>query len=171
MLSELVKNDHYPDELVNLYNPAYVAGLIYLSGVNFQAKRKEGMPVCFAYVVVPLLAVDETRTRVPKKATGRLADWVTKNADAYLDFPERVIALKPFVASGLVYLGTLELVEIQKYANLVFKKKASLTKALGEAKLSSEHVRDELDRAPVLGRLLASEKETASVLAFFGLTP
>jgi len=171
MLSELVKNDRYPDELVNLYNPAYVAGLIYLSGVNFQTKRKEGMPVYFAYIVLPLLAVDETRTRVPARATGRLADWVTKNADAFINFPERVIALKPFVASGLVYLRTQRLVAIQKHADLVFKKKASLVKTLGEAKLSSEHVRDELDRAPILGRLLATESETASVLAYFGLTP
>ena len=171
MLSELIRNERYPDELVNLYNPAYVAGLIYLSGINYQTKKKQGMPLYFAYIVLPLLAVDNTRERVPSKATGRLADWVSKNADAFINFPERVIALKPFVASGLVYLKKHKLVDLQNGVELVFRKKASLLKSIGEATLSSEHVREELDRAPILGRLLAGESDTASVLAYFGLMP
>ena len=40
-----------------------------------------------------------------------------------------------------------------------------------EVTLSSEHVRDELDRAPIMGRLLAGESDTASVLAYFELMP
>ena len=171
MLSNLVQNERYPDELVNLYNPAYVAGLIYLAGVNFQTKKKQSMPIYFAYILLPLLAVDETRTRVPTKATGRLADWVSKNADVFINFPERVVALKPFVASGLVYLKTHKLVEVQNGVDLLFRKKASLIRSMKEVTLSSEHVRDELDRAPIMGRLLAGESDTASVLAYFGLMP
>lgn len=171
MLSDLISDERYPDELVNLYNPAYVAGLIYLAGVNFQAKKKQGMPIYFAYIILPLLAVDKTRERVPSKATGRMADWVAKNGDAFINFPERVIALKPFVASGLIYLKKYKLVDIPSGVELVFKKKSSLVKLIGDATLSSEYVRDELDKAPVVGRLLAGGSDTASILAYFGLTP
>ncbi|MBX9653860.1 hypothetical protein K2Y11_09625 [bacterium] len=171
MLSSLFTEHPYPDELLNLYNPAYVASIVYLGGRAFRSKTKRNIPIYFPYIIFPLISIDSCRCRLPYK-TGKLSDWARQNGDVLFDFPERVLALRPFVTSGLIYLQSHSLLRIDNNAmtlNIVSRK--SLTRSLSSIILSSEDVRDELERAPAAGRLLSAEGEVSSVLAIFGLKP
>lgn len=171
MLSDLFTDDPYPDELLNLYNPAYVGSVVYLAGRAFQAKSKRSVPIYFPFVIFPLIAVDSCRNRLPQK-TGKLSDWARQHGDALFDFPDRVVALRPFVSSSLIFLHSHSLVGRDAGdGNLRFSAHKSFKDSIDSLILSSEEVRDELDRAPIAGRLLAAETEVSSVLAIFGLKP
>lgn len=171
LISDLLQDDSYPDELLNLYNPAYVAAALYLSGRAYQAKAKAAMPVFFPFVAFPLVCVDVCRRRLPAKV-GKITTWAQQNADVLFDFPERVIALKPFVSSGLVFLKSNGLVRAEPdHSGLKFAAKQTLIESLESMILSSEDVRDELDKAPVAGRLLASNPDASVVLTVFGVRP
>lgn len=171
MFSNLFTEDPYPDELLNLYNPAYVGSVVYLAGRAFQAKAKRSVPIYFPFVMFPLIAVDSCRKRLPQR-TGKLSDWARQHGDALFDFPDRVVALRPFVSSGLIFLHSHSLVDRDEDdGNLRFSASRFLEDSIDSLVLSSEEVRDELDRAPIAGRLLAAEREVSSVLAIFGLKP
>ncbi len=171
MLSDLLTDDPYPDELLNLYNPAYVGLVVYLAGRAYYTKSKRNVPVYFPYVMFPLIAVDSCRRRLPKKA-GKLSDWARQHGDALFDFPERVTSLRPFVSSGLVFLKSHSLVKrADSDGSLRFTSRKGFIGSVDSLVLSSEEVRNELDKAPIAGRLLAAEKEISSVLAIFGLKP
>jgi len=171
LFSNLLSDVAYPDELLTLYNPAYVGTVIYLSGRAYQTKSKTPMPIYFPFLAFPLICIDEFRERLPAKV-GKVTDWARQNADILFDFPQRVLALKPFVSSGLVFLQSKGLVDkVGDLSHLAFSSNKSLTERLGSLILSSVHVRNELDRAPVAGRLLASNSDIAAVLAVFGVCP
>ncbi len=171
LLSDLLADVAYPDELLNLYNPAYVGTLIYLSGRAYQSKSHSPMPIYFPFLAFPLVCVDHCRERLPAKV-GKVTDWARQNADVLFDFPQRISALKRFVSSGLVFLKTNDLVcTTDESSGLRFASNKALTEKLASLILSSEHVRNELDRAPVAGRLLASSSDVAAVLTVFGVRP
>ena len=171
LVSNLLINRAYPDELLNLYNPAYIGAVIYLSGCAYQSKVRSPMPIYFPFVAVPLVCVDACRERLPEKV-GKVTDWARQNADVLFDFPQRALALKPFVSSGLVFLNSNGLVsKAQDASNFKFASSKKLIVSLQSLILSSEYVRNELDRATVAGRLLASNWDVSTVLTVFGLKP
>ena len=169
MLSYLLK-EHYPDELLNLYNPAYTAAIVFVAGAEYERKKANVFPFLYSYVTVAFVAADDTRLRLPARATGRMSDWAQANADVLIEFPLRTVSLKPFVDSGLTFLGTQGLMEFA-LGGCTFKNLKSLTAKLAKAQLQSPEVEAELKAAALLGRWLAGEDDVATVLAFLGIKP
>ncbi|REJ88602.1 MAG: hypothetical protein DWQ34_21850 [Planctomycetota bacterium] len=170
MLSQLLSEDDYPDELVNLYNPGFTGSVIFLAGHAYQEKAGRSLPFVYPYIVITLVAVDEFRQRLPSRVAGRISDWVQTNADVLIGFPARAVALKPFVDSGIVFLSGKNLVKFEQ-DGCRFSNRGGVRGRLGNARLSSGAVENELRCAGLLGRWLAGESDISSVLAFFGIKP
>jgi hypothetical protein len=170
MLHHLLSEEYYPEELSNLYNPGYVGAVILLAGTEYQRKTKSGFPLVYSYIAVTLVSIDECRLRLPDKATGRVADWVHQNVDVLIDFPQKAVALKPFVDSGLTFLGAQRLLSIDDTGCNFVKAKPVCNRILSE-QLSSVHVMKELVAAALVGRWLANESDAATVMAFLGIKP
>lgn len=171
LFSSLLETGPYPDELLNLYNPAYVGSIIYLGGRAFQQKTKRPFPIFFPYLMFPLIAIDKYRERLPVRV-GKLYEWGRQNGDVLFDYPTSVLALKPFVSSGLVFIKKHRLIEFDsELVGFEFKANANLNKNIDTAIFSSLQVQNEVALAPVAGRLLASDADTSAVLALFGMKP
>lgn len=171
LFSDLLDDRPYPDELLNLYNPAYVGSVVYLGGRAFQKKAKHSLPIYFPYLIFPLVAIEAYRARLPNRL-GKFYEWGRQNGDILYDFPERAIALRPFVSSGLTFLHRYRLVEFDRTEQgFNFKASTKILSRLKSIYLSSATVTEELDRASIAGRLLASDTDHPAVLALFGLKP
>jgi hypothetical protein len=171
LFSDLLSERPYPDELLNLYNPAYVGLVVYLGGRAFQLKAKRSLPICFPYLIFPLVAIESYRERLPDRL-GKFYEWGRQNGDVLYDFPERAVALRPFVSSGLAFIRRYHLLEFDRSEQgFRFKANKNLVEKVDSIFLSSAKVSRELECASVAGRLLASDADFSAVLALFGLKP
>lgn len=99
--------DEWPrasDPEIALFNDAFLAVLIGLAARNYSDKSKgKPMPWLLSFIVVPLVATEAARSRLPKKTTARFSTWIRSEPLLHADFAERATAFAPRVQSALRY--------------------------------------------------------------------
>jgi hypothetical protein len=83
-----------PQEEANLLNPAFCGLVIALAVDDYVKEVGEGMPFCFAFLVLPIVLHKPTREALPQRTTKALSSWLDENEEYRATFADRALALR-----------------------------------------------------------------------------
>jgi hypothetical protein len=155
------------DPEVALFNDAFLSVLIALAATSYSEKsdNDQPMPWLLAFLVVPLVATESTRSRLPRNTRARFSTWISGEPLLHADFAERAAAFTPRVQSALRYglrAGTL-VVEGEGIR--------SRLRAKHYQRLGTREAVEAGHGAAFLGRWFAVVQDLPSIFRQLGVTP
>lgn len=158
-----------PKEEANLLNPAFCCAILTSAVVGYSTQEPQGMPFPLAFIIMPIILHKQTREAIPPNARTSLPTWMQQHTSLQIQFPERVVALIPFVKEAILFGTTHEW--------LIFREDAKIGTAfsrrdirLDAAKIVGE-ARECIMRAHFVGKWFASAGTAQMVMAFWGVKP
>lgn len=80
--------DYRPDEVKNLFNPAFCGRVIYGTISEYQKNTKRDFPFPLIYLVLPLVLPRQIRTEISSRT--QLTNWVQKHQELIYNLGKRV---------------------------------------------------------------------------------
>ncbi|WP_143727315.1 three component ABC system middle component [Methanoculleus chikugoensis] len=125
------------EDLLNIfYPPQWVSRILHLCISGAKSYNNLGLKYELIYCVLPILAEDELRKNL--KQANRNSSFftvfeqkMTDKQEYLINFAERVDSFSKITRDGLIYLGTVERVDIDSYIStmkpLKYKKSSNLS--------------------------------------------
>lgn len=155
-------------EEVALFNPAFLARLLYAAASDYERAAERAMPVASAFLAVPLVLHKPTRDDLPTHASSQMQAWIREHPRHMVRLDTRVVGMRPFVGVAVrfgVRHGVLTSADGGLGAGRVKRRPR------GHTELESAEVQTCLRVASFLGRWFARQPDTATLLALWGLQP
>jgi hypothetical protein len=158
-----------PTEEANLLNPAFCCVTLTASVSGYASIDPSGIPYPLTFLVLPIVLHKATRDKLPHATTTSLAAWIQGNAEAKVQFADRVIAFKPYTREALMF-GLL-------HAWLVLSQGGRIQTTLRESDAErfvrrlDDETKDCVRRARFVGRWFASASTAQTVMALWGIRP
>lgn len=97
--------DFAPDsETFTLFNPAFCAVLLTKAAAGYgSVAATRGMPLTFAFLVLPSALHKPTRDALPKTTAASMWSWLRGNPLLLVDFADRVRTFQPFTSAAITY--------------------------------------------------------------------
>ena len=155
-----------PEEVRNLYNPAFCGRVPYASIAEYQKKCSCDFPFPLVYLVLPLVLPSRTRQAISSRT--RFLNWVQAHQDLVYDFGLR--------ARSLVEV-TNEAVEFMlQTGHLVLSEDGELSvnssrRGLGKTKSVDDEVKECLTKAENVGRWFAGAGKVETIYICLGVRP
>ncbi len=160
--------EHRPQEVANLLNPAFCAGVLYRSMEGYAKEHGRNMPYALGFLVLPLILHPDTRATI-QGTTRHFQVWINNHQHIKLGLCTRARTLVPFAREALGFLCTAGVVEVQEDdASLAVR--GSLRRRRN-AQSSSADVRECSAKAAILGKWLSRVNSAATVYVSLGLIP
>ncbi|MCA1190017.1 MULTISPECIES: three component ABC system middle component [unclassified Saccharopolyspora] len=86
-----------------LFNPAFCAVLLHKATKRYEAKSSEGMPVTYAFLVLPCALHMPTREALPPTTAASMWIWLRSHPVLCMDFADRVRTFRGFTAAAIRY--------------------------------------------------------------------
>jgi hypothetical protein len=166
----LVEWEQRPQDVANLLNPAFDGFLLYHAIAGFQREAEDGMPFELAFLVLPLVLHEPTRSRLPSKVTTHLPTWLQDHRDVLLGLGDRIEDLVPYTQEAIRFLTAHELVTINE-ASHCLTGPDSYKRGIGPYSQSSDEIHQCIRAATSVGRWLALSGNTTTVFALLGIKP
>lgn len=159
--------ENRPEEIANLFNPAFCSILLFDAIKGFQSEKKTGLPYPLIFLVLPLILHKSTREGIPKNIRAKMHVWVQKYPEFRINFSERTKNLVPYAKEALSFGIQQGTIEITENATLSARKNMSLKSPWNEE--------DEpaicRKKAKFLGRWLAKAGDVTTIFAMWGICP
>jgi len=156
-----------PNEVANLFNPAFCALLLTDSIAGFQEYVELGMPYPLSFLILPLTLHKSTRNLLPKSLRTKLHVWLQSRPEVRIGFAKRARELVPYTKEGLAFGLQANSIEITQEGKLVACKdlrKVSLWTDIAESAICREKSR-------FLGRWLAHSGDVSTIYVMWGIRP
>lgn len=93
-----------PREVARLLNPSFCAALLLRATEGFTESAKQPMHLVLAYMVLPIVLHEPTRSTLPRSSRTKFSTWILQNPQVRTGLPDRCHALLPFTSAGLSFL-------------------------------------------------------------------
>lgn len=163
-MTELNSWRERPADLANLLNPAYCTILLKKMCDGFQSKPSAGMPYVLAFVGLPLVLHRTSAELLPSTARTKLPIWLHQNPELLFDFGARAIQLAPYIREAISYGLSHRALHLTERGELVGAAIKGL-KGWEEA----PPPRTAVKQAALVGKLLATVNDVATIFAMFGV--
>lgn len=159
-----------PPEEANLFNPAFLASLVYEFVKEYSKQTGRGAPLTFFGPNLSAVLHGPTRSRLPYSTVTSLYEWLQDNEDVLIGFANRVRGISPYFKEALRFAlqkDTLVLAHghaIQLGANKGHFPANFLRDTTPETK-------DIIERSRFFARWFAKSGSEATIIAAWGLRP
>ena len=159
-----------PPEVAALLNPAFCGLLCYAAGGGSQSIDAAGMRFSESSLVLPLLLHEPTRQTPPRQIRSPLMSWASANPAVRVGMSERIRESADLTREALTFMIAGEAISVSAGGVLL---PGRVTPRMSVARNSTPNldIRERVQQATLVGRLLARSGTPATVLATFGLTP
>lgn len=159
-----------PTEEANLFNPAFLAALVYEFVKAYEPEEDGGSSVFLVLLALAMTLHGNTRDRLPATTGSNLYNWVMDNQDLQIGFAERAQNLWPYVREALLFGVAHQRLNVGGGHNLTLgKQKATFTKSfLDEA---TYEVRGIVESCRLLGRWFTKSGSESAIAAALGVKP
>lgn len=158
-----------PVEQARLFNPAFLAALIWSCTKEYFSIVQQGMPYPLLFVAMPVILHKSTRDGLPRSVRTSLASWLAENPQVQVRFAERASPLVPLVKEGLLFGANGKLLEVSSSRIIaVAQPHYSMRGFLREA---TAEVNDCMTKSKFVGKWFASSGDYTTVMALWGVTP
>ena len=159
-----------PAEEANLFNPAFVASLIYEFVKEFEEDDQEGVPITFAPVCLAIVLHAPTRKRLPYSTITSLYEWVHDNEDILVEFHSRVMGLMPFLREALLFAYRQRVIRFGE-GHLICMSERKAHFSAGFLRETSAEVEDVIKSVKFIARWFLKSGSETSILACWGVRP
>lgn len=156
-------------EEANLFNPAFCASLLATASKDYSKKTGAPFPFALAFLVLPIVLHEKTRSALPRSTITSLLPWLQENRAILVGFSERVLGLRPATQEALLFGLGLGALTLQGAAVSVTNKYKAPTEA--RAGMFTPETFDCVNSAAFLGRWFASAGTTSTIYAAWGVAP
>ena len=156
-----------PQEVANLFNPAFTALLLHDSIGGFQTHDPKGLPYSFVFFVLPVVLHKQTREALPRTLRTKMHVWIQKFPELRIDFAERTRNLLPYTKEALAFGIQKKLIKVTEEGKLLACQKGSLSMAWP----NEEEPAVCRIKANFFGRWLARAGDISTIFAMWGIRP
>lgn len=157
-------------EVASLFNPAFCGLLCYAAVKGYQSVDEAGMPFSESFLVLPLLLHEPTRRALPRQIRSPLMSWFSANPALRVGMSERVRQSTDLTREALMFMIAGEAIVISS-GGVLLPGRISPRFNVARATTPNLDIRERVQQATLVGRLLARAGTQATVLATIGLTP
>jgi hypothetical protein len=158
-----------PTELAYLLNPAFCGWLLREAAEGYTSVKPAGMPLPLAFLILPVVLHQATRSRVPAAVTTKLHVWLQEHPEVRVNFAERTKELAPFTREALLFLVARGQLQVADDGAVTVLGKLGRGKAM--LLEHSDEMKESLSRAKFVGRWFATAGEPATVFQNWGVCP
>lgn len=90
--------------VANLLNPAFCGQVLSMAIWQYEVASKQGMPYSLLPLILPIVLTKRIRDDLPKTTSTRFYRWVTEKEPYFVNFPQRVRELLPYMKESLLFL-------------------------------------------------------------------
>jgi len=153
-----------------LFNPAFSATLLAETANDFQKKANRPLPFAIAFLVLPIVLHEATRTALPKSTLTALLPWVQDNRDQLIGFPIRVNQLQNITREAILFALQHDVLALDEEGALtVGKSRKSVTTT--RTPFFTDEARECVERSGFLGRWFAATGTIANIYSAWGIAP
>lgn len=156
-------------EEANLFNPAFCASLLATTSKDYSKKAAAPLPFALAFIVLPIVLHEQTRSALPHSTITSLLPWLQDNRAILVGFSRRVQSLSPATQEALLFGLGLGALTLQGAAIAVTKKYVAPTEA--RAGMFTPEAFACVEASAFLGRWFASAGTTSTIYAAWGVAP
>jgi len=156
-----------PDDVANLYNPAFCSVLLTTSVKSYSTIKPEGMPLALSFIALPILLNNKLEKKLPRSIKTSLASWIDNNSESRLLLQEIVVPLKTFVQESILFSAYKNWLNIDQSGNLITSKPEKDIKKFLD--LFDEDNKEIIKHAKFLGKWFALSGNTETVMALWGI--
>lgn len=157
-----------PIEQARLFNPAFLAALIWACARGYDSINNQGIPYPLLFVAIPVVLHKPTRTRLPRAISTSLATWLGENPQVHIHFVQKATSLVPLVKEAILFGTNGQLLEVSSSQIIATSQPRSMNGFLRQA---TDEVKDCMAKAKFVGRWFASSGDYITVMALWGVTP
>jgi hypothetical protein len=157
-------------EEAHLFNPAFGVTLLAEAVDDFRKKAKRPLPFAVAFLVLPIVLHEATRTALPKSTLTALLPWVQDHREQLVGFALRVNQLRNITREAVLFALQHDILAINEEGDLVI---GASRKTATEARtpLFTDEARECVERSGFLGRWFAATGTTANIYSAWGVAP
>jgi hypothetical protein len=157
-------------EEANLFNPAFGAMLLAKAADDFFKRTGRPLPFALAFLVLPIVLHQGTRSALPGTTVTSLLSWVPENRAHLVDFGLRVRRLRTITQEAIMFaVGHATLALDERGDLLVGPQRLTVTEK--RTPMFTSEARDCLDRAGFIGRWFAAAGTPSTIYSAWGVTP
>jgi hypothetical protein len=157
-------------EEAHLFNPAYCGTLLAKTTEDFTKKCGRQFPFALAFLVLPVVLHQGTRSALPHSTVTSLLPWIQENRQPLIDFALRVQRLRGITREAVRFGIHHETLALTENGDLTLgSKRLSVTEK--RTGLFTAEARECVDRAGFIGRWFATAGTTAAIYAAWGVAP
>lgn len=154
-----------PKEVANNFNPAFCGEIIYYALEEYYKEKKAGFPFLLLFLVLPIVLHKETRRKITS-SRGYMSVWLHQNQEVKVDFARRANQLLDITIEAYLFLVAYKVIKVENEKIYIYTK---LQKRKNE--LLHEETKDCIEKAKVIGRWFARNKDTATIYVMWGVRP
>ena len=154
-------------EEIALFNPAFLARILHGAVDDYVKAAGRSMPIPLAFLVTPLVLHKETRSDLPRSAASQMQNWIRENPRYAAHVTSRVVGLRVFTGVALRFGLThgVLLADDGLLAAGSLRRRPS-----GFGLQETVEIEECLKAGRLVGRWFARQPDTATLLAWWGLT-
>jgi len=161
----LVSWDRQPEQIQNLFNPAFTALLVTETVIG----HNSDLDVPLLYIALPLVLQREIRRALPRDVRTSLPIWVHEHPDLVLMLPSLARIVRPFTSDAILFAANEGLLVISGDYSVRATGLPAPAAALPEDRFGE--IGDCVNRARFIGRWLGRAGSTANVFSLLGMRP
>ncbi|MBE6059277.1 MAG: hypothetical protein E7215_03760 [Clostridium sulfidigenes] len=154
-----------PKEVANNFNPAFCGEIVYYVLEEYYKERKDGLPFLLLFLVLPIVLHKETRRKIIS-SRGYMSVWLHQNQEVKVNFAQRANQLLDVTIETYLFLIAYKVIKLEDGKIFIETK---LPKRKNE--LLHDETKDCIEKAKVIGRWFARNKDTATIYVMWGVRP
>ncbi|NFO02686.1 hypothetical protein FDB23_00940 [Clostridium botulinum] len=154
-----------PKEVANNFNPAFCGEIICYVIEEYYKEKKDGLQFLLLFLVLPIVLHKETRRKIIS-SRGYMSVWLHQNQEVKVDFARRVNQLLDITIETYSFLIAYKVIKVENGKIFINTK---LQKRKNE--LLHEETKDCIEKAKIIGRWFARNKDTATIYVMWGVRP
>ena len=158
--------DYRPDEVKNLFNPAFCGRVIYGTISEYQKNTKRDFPFPLIYLVLPLVLPRQIRTEISSRT--QLTNWVQKHQELIYNLGKRVRDLVEITNEAVEFMMQAGYIRLNDSGEL---SKVLTAGALSKTKHIDPEVAECLQKAEHVGRWFAGTGKVEIIYTGLGVRP
>ena len=158
--------DYRPDEVKNLFNPAFCGRVIYGTISEYQKNTKRDFPFPLIYLVLPLVLPRQIRTEISSRT--QLTNWVQKHKELIYNCGERARDLVEITNEAIEFMMQAGYIRLNDNGEL---SKVLTAGALSKTKHIDSEVAECLQKAEHVGRWFAGAGKVEIIYTCLGVRP
>ena len=162
--------ENRPKVIAHLFNPCFCGEILHIAIKSYnKVDNKSGFPFPLYPLVLPILLHKSTRDALPLKSNSNMNLWTISNQHLLIDFPNRVINLKPFSEEAISFLMAQNMILIN---DLGMMETVNIEKGKKKKKIIyTEEVNTIFSKAEFIGKWFHSSGSTQNIYMYFGIKP